>query len=112
MASPAVANAVPIQVAREIDEEVRNLIEAAHTEAWSILNEYRDVLDVLAGQLLEHETLTRKDLEALFTSVEKRPRITAFNDFGDRVPSEKPPIKTPKELAIERGEPLPVGRER
>jgi cell division protease FtsH len=95
------------EVAREIDEEVRNLIEAAHTEAWSILNEYRDVLDVLAGQLLEHETLTRKDLEALFTSVEKRPRITAFNDFGDRVPSEKPPIKTPKELAIERGEPLP-----
>ncbi|MGW4477531.1 ATP-dependent zinc metalloprotease FtsH [Rhodococcus triatomae] len=95
------------EVAREIDEEVRNLIEAAHTEAWSILNEYRDVLDVLAGQLLEHETLTRKDLEKIFTSVEKRPRITAFNDFGGRTPSEKPPIKTPRELAIERGEPWP-----
>ena len=33
------------EVAREIDEEVRNLIEAAHTEAWAILNEYRDLLD-------------------------------------------------------------------
>ncbi|GAA4490694.1 ATP-dependent zinc metalloprotease FtsH [Rhodococcus olei] len=95
------------EVAREIDEEVRNLIEAAHTEAWSILNEYRDVLDVLAAELLEHETLTRKDLEKIFTSVEKRPRITAFNDFGERTPSEKPPIKTPRELAIERGEPWP-----
>lgn len=95
------------EVAREIDEEVRNLIEAAHTEAWSILNEYRDVLDILATELLERETLTRKDLEQIFTSVEKRPRITAFNDFGGRTPSDKPPVKTPRELAIERGEPFP-----
>ncbi|MFD6896758.1 ATP-dependent zinc metalloprotease FtsH [Rhodococcus sp. NPDC060086] len=95
------------EVAREIDEEVRNLIEAAHTEAWSILNQYRDALDLLAGELLEHETLTRKDLERILASVDKRPRITAFNDFGDRVPSDKPPIKTPGELAKERGEPWP-----
>ncbi|MFE3292274.1 ATP-dependent zinc metalloprotease FtsH [Rhodococcus sp. NPDC059234] len=95
------------EVAREIDEEVRNLIEAAHTEAWAILNEYRDVLDILATELLERETLTRKDLEKIFTTVEKRPRITAFNDFGGRTPSDKPPVKTPRELAIERGEPLP-----
>ena len=95
------------EVAREIDEEVRKLIEAAHTEAWAILNEYRDVLDQLASELLERETLTRKDLEKIFTDVAKRPRITAFNDFGDRIPSDKPPVKTPGELAIERGEPWP-----
>ncbi|MDG3009310.1 ATP-dependent metallopeptidase FtsH/Yme1/Tma family protein [Rhodococcus sp. D2-41] len=95
------------EVAREIDEEVRKLIEAAHTEAWSILNEYRDTLDVLAGELLERETLHRKDLEKIFGDVEKRPRITAFDDFGGRTPSDKPPIKTPGELAIERGEPWP-----
>ncbi|WP_067842707.1 ATP-dependent zinc metalloprotease FtsH, partial [Nocardia lijiangensis] len=95
------------EVAREIDEEVRNLIEAAHTEAWAILNEYRDVLDVLATALLERETLHRKDLEELLAAVEKRPRITAFNDFGERVPSDKPPVKTPGELAAERGEAWP-----
>ncbi|WFS12408.1 ATP-dependent zinc metalloprotease FtsH [Rhodococcus aetherivorans] len=95
------------EVAREIDEEVRNLIEAAHTEAWAILNDYRDALDLLAGELLEHETLTRKDLERILASVEKRPRITEFNDFGGRTPSDKPPIKTPAELAKERGEPWP-----
>jgi cell division protease FtsH len=39
--------------------------------------------------------------------VEKRPRITAFNDFGGRTPSDKPPIKTAGELAKERGEPWP-----
>ena len=95
------------EVARDIDDEVRKLIEAAHTEAWEILTEYRDVLDTLAGELLEKETLHRAELAAIFADVEKRPRLTVFDDFGGRVPSDKPPIKTPGELAIERGEPWP-----
>ncbi|MBB4856187.1 cell division protease FtsH [Mycobacteroides chelonae] len=95
------------EVAREIDEEVRNLIEAAHTEAWAILTEYRDVLDTLAGALLEKETVVRKELEEIFKDVQRRPRLTMFDDFGGRIPSDKPPIKTPGELAIERGEPWP-----
>ncbi|WP_277676029.1 ATP-dependent zinc metalloprotease FtsH [Saccharopolyspora rectivirgula] len=96
-----------LEVAHEIDEEVRRLIEAAHTEAWEILNTYRDVLDNLVLELIEKETLNRKDLERIFAGVKKRPRITAFNDFGGRTPSDKPPIKTPGELAMERGEPWP-----
>lgn len=95
------------EVAQIIDDEVRKLIEAAHTEAWEILTEYRDVLDTLAGELLEKETLHRAELEAIFGEVKKRPRLTMFDDFGGRVPSDKPPIKTPGELAIERGEPWP-----
>jgi cell division protease FtsH len=95
------------EVAQIIDDEVRKLIEAAHTEAWEILTEYRDVLDILAGELLEKETLHRVELKAIFEDVKKRPRLTMFDDFGGRVPSEKPPIKTPGELAIERGEPWP-----
>ncbi|HEY0640207.1 MAG TPA: ATP-dependent zinc metalloprotease FtsH, partial [Pseudonocardiaceae bacterium] len=96
-----------LEVAHEIDEEVRALIEAAHTEAWDILQTYRDVLDDLVAELVEKETLQRKDLVRIFDAVEKRPRITAFNDFGGRTPSDKPPIKTPGELARERGEPWP-----
>ncbi|MFJ9363316.1 ATP-dependent zinc metalloprotease FtsH [Nocardia sp. NPDC101769] len=105
--SMGMASSYSHEVAREIDEEVRNLIEAAHTEAWAVLNEYRDELDSLATALLERETLHRKDLEEVLTTVEKRPRITAFNDFGDRTPSDRPPVKTPRELAAERGEPWP-----
>ncbi len=96
-----------IEVGSEIDGEVRALIEAAHTEAWSVLNEYRDVLDELATKLLERETLDRKDLQEIFTKVVKRPRITTFDNWGQRTPSDRPPIKTPGELAIERGEPWP-----
>ncbi|HKS53541.1 MAG TPA: ATP-dependent zinc metalloprotease FtsH [Pseudonocardiaceae bacterium] len=100
-----------LEVAHEIDEEVRALIEAAHTEAWEILNTYRDILDELVVELLDRETLQRKDLERVFSKVEKRPRITAFNDFGGRTPSDKPPIKTAGELAKERGDPWPPRRE-
>ncbi|CDO07570.1 ATP-dependent metallopeptidase FtsH/Yme1/Tma family protein [Mycolicibacterium cosmeticum] len=95
------------EVARDIDDEVRKLIEAAHTEAWEVLTEYRDTLDVLAGELLEKETLHRPDLERILKDVKKRPRLTMFDDFGGRIPSDKPPIKTPGEIAIERGEPWP-----
>ncbi|MEO6795305.1 MAG: ATP-dependent zinc metalloprotease FtsH [Mycobacterium sp.] len=96
------------EVARDIDDEVRKLIEAAHTEAWEILTEYRDLLDTLAGELLEKETLHRAELAEIFANVTKRPRLTTFDDFGGRTPSDKPPIKTPGELAIERGEPWPL----
>ena len=96
-----------IEVGSEIDGEVRALIEAAHTEAWEVLNTYRDILDTLAGLLLEKETLDRRDLQVIFADVEKRPRITTFDEFGVRLPSDRPPIKTPGELAIERGEPWP-----
>ncbi|SFB08978.1 cell division protease FtsH [Amycolatopsis marina] len=100
------------EVAHEIDEEVRKLIETAHTEAWEVLNTYRDVLDELVIELLHKETLQRKDLERIFATVEKRPHITVFNEFGERKPSDKPPIKTPAELAKERGEPWPPPEER
>jgi cell division protease FtsH len=96
-----------IEAAREIDEAIRALIEAAHNEAWAVLDANRPVLDRLAGELLEKETVERKELEVIFAEVEKRPRITDFDDFGARTPSDLPPIKTPGELAIERGEPWP-----
>ena len=96
-----------VEVGAEIDGEVRALIEAAHTEAWAVLNHYRDVLDELAYALLEKETLERRDLEVIFSGISKRPRITTFDQFGTRLPSDRPPIKTPGELAIERGEPWP-----
>jgi len=96
-----------LEVAHEIDEEVRKLIEAAHTEAYEVLVTYRDVLDDLTLELIEKETLHQKELERIFARVEKRPRITQFNEFGGRTPSDIPPIKTPGELAKERGEPWP-----
>ena len=95
------------EVAKIIDDEVRRIIDAAHTEAWQVLDSNRGILDAVAAELLEKETLRQDDLERLFADVVKRPRITEFDDFGGRIPSTQPPIKTPGELAKERGEPWP-----
>jgi len=76
-----------------------------------VLNTYRDVLDDLVLELVDKETLHQKDLERVFARVQKRPRITEFNNFGNRTPSDKPPVKTPGELAKERGEPWPPAGE-
>ncbi len=94
-------------VAAKIDEEVRALISKAHDEAYDILKENRDTLDVLAEKLLEKETLRRPDLEAMFTDVRIRERLD-FLDTDKRHPRDgREPVKTPVELAIERGEEPP-----
>ena len=55
-------------VAELIDQEVRRLVANAYDSARKLLNEYRDKLDLIAEKLLEVETLTREEFEALFPS--------------------------------------------
>jgi cell division protease FtsH len=88
------------EIASAIDDEVRRLIESAHDEAWDILVQYRDVLDHLVLQLLEHETLSRDQVLEIFSPIHKRPTRGSYTGYGKRVPSEKPPVLTPKELAL------------
>ena len=60
-------------VAATVDAEVRALMDVAHREAWEILTRNRHVLEDLASQLLEKETLLEKDLERIFAPVVKQP---------------------------------------
>lgn len=53
-------------VAEQIDKEVRSLVNDAYERAKRILVQYRDVLDTIAHKLLEVETLSREEFEALF----------------------------------------------
>ena len=53
------------QTAVLIDSEVRKLVQAAHDQARSILDEHRIQLDALTSALLERETLTRADMQAI-----------------------------------------------
>jgi cell division protease FtsH len=85
-------------VARQIDDEVRALIETAHDEAWDILVEYRDVLDDMVLKLLDKETLTKADLTEIFATVDKRPhRIISA---ARRPPTDRKPVLTAAELAL------------
>ncbi len=87
------------QVAAVVDEEVRGLIEAAHQEAWEILVENRDVLDHLVLELLEKETLDKDAVAAVFAPVRKRDPRPAWTGSSRRMPSDRPPVLTPKEVA-------------
>src|SRR6204780_946602 len=88
------------EIASAIDDEGRRLIESAHDEAWEVLVQYRDVLDHLVLQLMEHETLSRDQVLAIFASVHKRPTRGSYTGYGKRLPSDRPPVQTPKELAL------------
>ena len=88
------------EIASAIDDEVRGLIESAHDEAWEVLVEYRDVLDALVLRLLDKETLSRKEVLEVFATVQKRPLRGSYTGYGKRLPSDQPPVLTPKELAL------------
>ena len=88
------------EIASAIDGEVRRLIESAHDEAWEVLVEYRDVLDGLVLRLLDKETLSRKEVLEAFATVQKRPLRGSYTGYGKRLPSDRPPVLTPKELAL------------
>jgi cell division protease FtsH len=58
-------------VAASIDGEVRRLVESAHAVARSILEANRTVLDRLADELVEHETLEAERVMEIFAPVER-----------------------------------------
>ncbi|MWA02148.1 ATP-dependent zinc metalloprotease FtsH [Actinomadura sp. LD22] len=87
-------------IASAIDDEVRRYIEAAHDTAWEILVEYRDVLDDLVVNLMEKETLSKEQVLRIFAPIQKRPHQNSYTGYGKRLPSDRPPVLTPKELAL------------
>lgn len=86
------------KTAEVIDEEVHKLIETAHTEAWEIINNNRDVLDELVRQLLVKETLNEKELEQIFSKIRKAPERDLWLSNSDRPDSPLPPVEIPESL--------------
>ncbi|MEW9533335.1 ATP-dependent zinc metalloprotease FtsH [Microbispora sp. NPDC049125] len=97
------------QIASAIDDEVRRLIESAHDQAWEILVQYRDVLDNLVLELMEKETLSREQVLRIFSPIVQREKRPSYAGYGKRLPSDRPPVITPKERANGNGSALPAG---
>jgi cell division protease FtsH len=53
------------EVARQIDEEIRRIIEDAHERARQVLRDHREQLDRIATILIQRETIEREEFEAL-----------------------------------------------
>ena len=86
-------------IAKQIDEEIKILIERGHDEAWEILVKHRDVLDELVLRLFDKETVGKEELAEIFANVPKRP-TRVFESARRRPAKDIPPVLTPNELAL------------
>jgi cell division protease FtsH len=53
------------EIAREIDDEIRRIVEAAHQQAKEILAQHRPSLEKISTILVRRETIEREEFEAL-----------------------------------------------
>ena len=53
------------EIAREIDDEIRRIVESAHVQAKEILDDHRESLDKLSEILIKRETIEKEQFEAL-----------------------------------------------
>ncbi|QHC57654.1 ATP-dependent zinc metalloprotease FtsH [Rathayibacter sp. VKM Ac-2760] len=104
------------QIAERVDLETRQLIEQAHDEAWQVINANRDILDRLAADLLEKETLDHDQLAEIFKDVRKideRPQWLSSDKrpLSDLPPIPMPPAKAPIDAGATDGAVVSEGSE-
>jgi cell division protease FtsH len=92
------------EIAREIDDEIRRIVEAAHQRAKDLLGEHRESLTTISEILLKRETIEKEEFIALLDGK------TEEETFGpDEVVDEQlPPGNAPADRAgREAPRPLP-----
>ena len=60
------------EIAADIDKEVKKIVDAQYEHAKNLLSENRDMLEYIAHNLLEKETLDEKEFEALMNEVKEQ----------------------------------------
>jgi cell division protease FtsH len=92
------------EIAREIDDEIRRIVEQAHIQAKDILNSHRESLSKLSEILIKRETLEKEQFEALLSGG------TEQEVFGAEAPPP-PELPIPGTAVGERREgPRPLPR--
>jgi cell division protease FtsH len=88
------------EVAREIDDEIRRIIEEAHEHATRVLKEHIDELHRISLILIERETIDKDQFERLLAGEEE-----------DAVFEEERPVRQPApEPADKKRKPEPKAR--
>jgi cell division protease FtsH len=86
--------------AREIDQEVRNLIDECYDESKILLKKHEDKLHMMADALIEYETLSSDQIDDIMAGA--KPRVSKDNNEGSSASSgdsstEESPIGGPAE---------------
>jgi cell division protease FtsH len=94
------------EIAREIDDEIRRIVEGAHQTAKDLLNEKRDELDTVSKILLERETI---DAEQFLALLEGKPEDEVFAEEEEPSKPEEPAAE-PERPQREGARPMPHPR--
>ncbi len=93
------------EIAREIDDEVRRIIESAHQRATELLTEHREHLNTISEILVKRETIEAEEFEALLANK------TEEEVFGaEEPPALDPPTPPSPADRIGREAPRPLPR--
>lgn len=94
------------QTAREIDEEVRRLIDEATDEARTLIEANREKVEQLAKLLVERETVFAEDIEKIFGRSAHDERKEAETPATEQADTTEPSESTPAEpVAVATDEP-------
>jgi cell division protease FtsH len=73
------------EIAREIDDEIRRIVEGAHQTARGLLSDHREELERISKLLLERETIDAEQFAAL---LEGKPASEVFVDDEEEEPTQ------------------------
>jgi cell division protease FtsH len=92
------------EIAKEIDDEIRRVIEEAHDKATNVLREHMDVLHKLSAILIERETIDKIQFERLLQGESEE---AVFAEEPPAPPAPEEPDAEKKPLLRPSPRPLP-----
>jgi len=92
---------------RMVDEEVKRLLDEAHTHAREVLNSHRELLDRIALALLERETLDSEDVLIILRGETLPPRVAhvPLPSYNVKPGGPTPAVRPPSMLGAPPAEP-------
>ncbi|WP_372790301.1 ATP-dependent zinc metalloprotease FtsH [Paraconexibacter sp.] len=94
-------------IAREIDAEIRRIVESAHQRAKDLLSEHRDALQTISEILLKRETIEKAEFEAL---IEGKTELEVFGPDDVEPPADETPEPSPSSERSGRDAPRSLPR--
>ena len=85
------------QLATEIDQEVRRILDDAYNKARTLIEQYNDKINQMADMLLEKETIYSEDIETILGS-----SAQSLEEKEEQAPKEETPEKVETEIKVEK----------
>ena len=95
------------EIAREIDDEIRRIVEGAHQTAKDLLTDKREALDRVSKILLDRETI---DADQFIALIDGKPEAEVFADDDEEPAKPAEPAPAPERPQREGARPMPRPR--